>query len=131
MSVARPTPWKRRPLYETTISTAQRVAAMALGGQLVFHQLDRVVGDAIDCLINRIDRAIAGGGLGFLFAAADQFHRGGGHDAAAGLHAEVARAEVLRLFLLFIDEGERLRVIVEHGPFVGQLQEGGVQGIRL
>ena len=65
MSVARPTPWKRRPLYETTISTAQRVAAMALGGQLVFHQLDRVVGDAIDCLINRIDRAIAGGGLGF------------------------------------------------------------------
>lgn len=109
MSVARPTPWKRRPLYETTISTAQRVAAMALGGQLVFHQLDRVVGDAIDCLINRIDRAIAGGGLGFLFAAADQFHRGGGHDAAAGLHAEVAQAEVLRLFLLFIDEGERLQ----------------------
>lgn len=100
------------------IHLAQRVAAMALGGQLVLHQLDRVIGDAIDRLIDRIDRAVAGGGFGFLFAAADQFHRGGGHDAAAGLHAEVAQAEVLRLFLLFIDEGQRLQVIVEHLAFL-------------
>lgn len=63
--------------------------APAFGGQLVFYQFYRVADDAADRLIDCVKEAIVSGCLGFLFAAADQFHRRGGYNLAAGLHAEV------------------------------------------
>ena len=100
--------------------------------QVIFHQLNVVFGDAVDCLIDGVDRAVTVCRFGFNLVTTGQFDRGGGDVAGAGLHVEVIQTEVLWLFLLFVNKGQRFQVIVEHLTFfVGQLQECVVQLIHV
>ena len=114
------------------VDLTQCIFAVALGRQVILHQLNVVLGDAINRLVDGIDRAVTVSGLCFNFITAGQFDRGGGDVAGAGLHVEVIQTEVLRLFLLLVNKGQRFQVIVKHLTFfVGQLQEGVVQLIHV
>lgn len=59
------------------IHLTQRIFAVALGRQVIFDQLNVVLGDAINRLVNRIDRAVTVSCLCFNFISAGQLDRGG------------------------------------------------------
>ena len=110
------------------IHLTQRIFTVAFGGQAVFHQFDVIFSDAVNCLIDGIDRTVTVGGFCFDFFATGQFDGGGGDIVRARLHAEVIQTEMLRLFLLLTDEGQRLQIVIKHLTFfVRQLQESIVQ----
>ena len=87
------------------VHLAQRILTLTLGVEVIFDQLNLIAGDAVNGLINGVHRAVTVGGLSFCFITACQLHGGGCDIAGAGLHAEVIQAEMLRFFLLFINEG--------------------------
>jgi hypothetical protein len=47
------------------IHLTQRVFALTFGVQVIFDQLNVIAGDAVDRLINSVDRAVAVGGFRF------------------------------------------------------------------
>ena len=87
------------------VHLAQRILALTLGVQVIFDQLNLIAGDAVNRLVDGVNRSVAVGGLSFGFFAADQLHGGGCDVAGTGLHAEVIQAEMLRFFLLFVNKG--------------------------
>lgn len=100
------------------IDLTQRVFATAFGVQVVFNQLNVVASDAVNRLIDGVDRAVAVRRLGLDLFTTGQLHGSGGDIAGAGLHAEVIQTEMLWFFLLFINKRQRFRVIVEHRLFL-------------
>ncbi len=104
--------------------------ALALEG--IFVDADLVAGDAVDALVDRIHRAVAGGGFADHYLPHLELDRGGGHYRAAALYPKVLQLEVLRLLVDLAEEGERLQVVVEHLTFlVGQGEELGVEMVEV
>ncbi len=104
--------------------------ALALEG--IFVDADLIAGDAVDALVDRIHRAIAGGRFTDQILSHLQFDRGGGQHRAAALYPEVLQLEVLRLFVDLAEEGQRFEVVVEYLPLlVGQGQELAVEVVEV
>ncbi len=110
------------------IDLAEGILPLPLALEGVFVDADLVTRDAVDALVNRIHRTIAGGRLADQILPHLELDRGSGEHRAAALHPEVLQLEVLRLFVDLAEEGESFQVIVEHLPLlVGQSQELGVE----
>ena len=67
------------------IDLTQRILAVAFRGQLVVNQLSVELGDTVNRLVDRVNRAITSGCIRFSDIAAAQIDRGGGGEACNGL----------------------------------------------
>lgn len=65
------------------INLTQGILTVALGRQVIFHQLYVVLGDAVNCAVNGINRAIAVCRFGLNVFATGQFDRGSRNVAGA------------------------------------------------
>ena len=65
-------------IIDHDIDLAQRVFALALSRQVILHQFNVVLGNAVNRLVDGIDRTVAVGGFGFDLVATGQLDGGGG-----------------------------------------------------
>ena len=70
-----------------------------LTSRLVVNQLGVELGDTVNRLVDRVNRAITGGCIRFSDIAAAQIDRGGGGDAGTGLDVKFVQLEMFRLFI--------------------------------